>query len=740
MTDAYQTALDQLRAFGLRVDALEYGRLVRVPVEDDKGKKQSGWYIAHEHQLRGGRVAIVGRFGNWKAGDEAQILRTDVGEISAAERKDLQAKAAAAKRAAEQERAATAESARRRAEFMWPKLQGQGSSEYLLRKQVGAFGVRFARGGAVVVPVRTLAGALVGLQFIQADGAKRFLRGTPKRGSCHVIGDLAGDGPIVIVEGYATGGSVHLATKWTVVVAWDAGNLQVIVKELRKLYPRRELVVAADDDHEAVDRAGQPYNKGRIFGTQAAGTNTAHLAFPKFAEPKGRSDFNDMHVERGLEVVSDVLRAALKEQPPAPPKGSDQDPWAFSLERLLDNYTLIYGTVTVFDGVRQKIIGITELRAAAGRKTVDRWLQSPSRRIVDASQVVFDPTGRSDPDATVNLFRGFAMKPKKGDCTKQVELLHYLCGESEQYHDWVLKWLAYPLQHPGAKMQTALMVHGPEGTGKNTFFGAVRQIYGDYGGVITQSELEDKHNGWASAKLFLIGNEVVSRAELYHQKGKLKNMITETEWVINEKHMPHRIEANHCNFCFFSNALQIAALDRDDRRYMILWTPPPREAAFYQAVAAEQRAGGVEALYEYLMAYDLGDFDEHAKPPVTEAKADLIELGLDTHERFYRAWSENDLRVPHAATLTMDLYQAYRRWCDQNGERPAREVVFSGALGKRVPKLLKRYWDSDQNRERKGRFFIPEGWKPDKEGSEPQTFGDAVTFFRSHLDRGANAS
>ena len=30
---------------------------------------------------------------------------------------------------------------------------------------------------------------------------------------------------------------------------------------------------------------------------------------------------------------------------------------------------------------------------------------------------------------------------------------------------WVLRWLAYPLQHPGAKMRTAMVVHGDEGSG-----------------------------------------------------------------------------------------------------------------------------------------------------------------------------------------------------------------------------------------------------------------------------------
>ncbi|MEA3278873.1 MAG: hypothetical protein U9Q81_26985, partial [Pseudomonadota bacterium] len=73
------------------------------------------------------------------------------------------------------------------------------------------------------------------------------------------------------------------------------------------------------------------------------------------------------------------------------------------------------------------------------------------------------------PATTVNLFRGWPVVPREGRCERLLELLYYLCGESDNVFDWVLRWTAYPLQHPGAKMRTAILMHGPEGTGKNTF-------------------------------------------------------------------------------------------------------------------------------------------------------------------------------------------------------------------------------------------------------------------------------
>jgi hypothetical protein len=122
-------------------------------------------------------------------------------------------------------------------------------------------------------------------------------------------------------------------------------------------------------------------------------------------------------------------------------------------------------------------------------------------------------------------------------------------------------------------MESAVVMHGEEGLGKNFFWDVVSRIYRDYATVITQNELESQFNTWSSRKLFMVANEVVSRSELREHKGRLKNYITERELQINEKLLPLRTERNHMNFVFLSNETQPLALDRTDRRYLVIWTP-----------------------------------------------------------------------------------------------------------------------------------------------------------------------
>ncbi|WP_428718565.1 DUF5906 domain-containing protein [Undibacterium curvum] len=360
--------------------------------------------------------------------------------------------------------------------------------------------------------------------------------------------------------------------------------------------------------------------------------------------------------------------AAAKRGEGARAKFDDDDYWT-KVERLISNFTLIYGSDEVFDGERREIIKINPLRLAFTNDVVKAWLNFKERKMVPRENVVFDPTYSVDPKTSLNLFDGFAMKPQQGNCDLILALLSYLCGD-DVIAEWVLKWLAYPLQNPGAKMASAIIMHGDEGSGKNLFFEkCIKSIYGKYAGVIGNQEIESQFNEWASQKLFMVCDEVVTRAEMRQMKGRLKQITANDSISINPKNLSQREERNHINFVFLSNETQPLALDRSDRRYLVVWTPPKQSADFYQRVAEQMESGGNEAFYHFLVNLDLGDFNAHTKPIMTEAKRDLIELGLSTSERFFHDWSSQNIPVPFISCTAQQLYDAFIRWCALHGER-----------------------------------------------------------------------
>lgn len=361
---------------------------------------------------------------------------------------------------------------------------------------------------------------------------------------------------------------------------------------------------------------------------------------------------------------------------------------------LMADYVLIYGTDTVYDLKCRMVLKVNALRLAYGSDYVKMWLNSEQRRMILPTELVFDPTGQTQPPL-INLFSGFDCKPAKGDAGPIHELIRHLCADSadtpqgvDQVVDWCMKWIALPLQRPGTKMRSAQVFHGPQGAGKNLFFEIVAAIYGRYALVVGQEQLEDKFNDWASQKLFLIGDEVVARQELYHQKNKLKAFITGETIQINTKMLPLRTENNHVNVVFLSNEHQPLALEEGDRRYFVIYTPPRRDDDLYSRVAECLKNGGREAFYQDLLDYPLGDFNEFEIPPMTRAKRDLIELGLKPAERFVREWISGYLPLPLTVCSAGQLYRAFKRWCAQTGERwPPPQEVFTKSAKKTIEQL-----------------------------------------------------
>lgn len=273
--------LDQLARAGLEVDSLQYGRLVRCRADGDRGSKRSGWYVLHELRLDSGAVVTVGRYGNWKRyGGESLSVSFEADGLSGAELTRLKEEQERLRKRAERERKEKAAEAARRAGVIWPKLPVSGTSPYLDRKRVRAFGVRFAR-KSIVVPVRNAKLELVGLQFIGPLGDKKFLTGTPKQGCFHLIGELPDDSPkglLWIAEGYATAATVHMATGCPVVVAFDAGNLVPVARALRSLAPATRIAIAADND------AATPGNPGVTKAREAALAVGGVVVVPEFSE------------------------------------------------------------------------------------------------------------------------------------------------------------------------------------------------------------------------------------------------------------------------------------------------------------------------------------------------------------------------------------------------------------------------------------------------------------------------
>lgn len=747
----YDNALGQMRAAGLLVDTLVVdGKVHRCKVEGERERK--GWYLLHAWTTSDGHDYVVGSFGIWQGpSNNATKIELARDLMDDNDRAALKQRLADDRKRAAAQRDAEASAAAHKAAQVWAKLltappAGVGA-DYLERKGVQSYGLRYSPSGAIAVPMQDASGSTYGLQFILPRQHPRVARtgrdkeywpaGVRKQGRFFQIGAIQPGGVVLVAEGYATAATLHEATGLPVVVAFDAGNLLHVATAIHKAHRRPQVLVCADDDYlQKCRHCGKPtdmaqalcagcgqehgaINPGKAAASAAAlavGGAWVAPVFPADRGGKKLTDFNDLHQfpQGGLSLVRAQIEAKLAElgwaakstrlkASSAPMKAAGvavvdevaRIPSQMSIDEAVERYSGIYGMggQVMFDHVLRRIVLRPDVLNLLPRHGWEALRTHPAWRTVQDDMIGFDPTEK-DPRIMANLFGGWPTVPKAGGCDTLLELLYYLCTnepDADALFQWIVKWLAYPIQHPGAKMQTALVVHGPQGTGKSRFFEAYAKIFGPYGRVLGQEALEDKFNAdWAEKKLFILADEVLARQDMYHIKNRLKGFVTGDTIRVNPKNLPARNEKNQMNIVFLSNELQPLALELDDRRHCVVWVPPKPNETVFDAVNAEIEAGGIEALHYHLkFEVDLGDFKPWTKPPVTRSKAQLIGHGLSSEQRFVEEWLRLELEAPDGHPLPVGpclgthIYRAYELWCAQNGERTRRMQELIGMLAKR---------------------------------------------------------
>ena len=197
------------------------GRIHRADAEGRGGKGDAA-YLLH---LDG---VPAGGFENWRDGFGWDNWRADIERaLSPAEAAAHRAKLENARREREFEEAKRKTTARKRALSVFEDAALCDAHPYATRKGVQTHGAR-RQGDRLVLPLRDAGGTIHSLQFIGADGDKKFLAGGQVRGCYFDIGQP--DGVLCVSEGFATGASIHEATGHAVAVAFDACNLAAVAK------------------------------------------------------------------------------------------------------------------------------------------------------------------------------------------------------------------------------------------------------------------------------------------------------------------------------------------------------------------------------------------------------------------------------------------------------------------------------------------------------------------------------
>lgn len=189
---------------------------------------------------------------------------------------------------------------------LWEKApEAAPDHPYLIDKRIEYSGTRQDR-DALIVPASS-GGNIQGIQFISSDGSTRYAKGSKITGACFKIGEFSDK--VVICRDFATGATVHAATGYAVLVAFEESNIKNVVKIARRRLPGKHLIIASDSSF---------YKKAVKLGADSV-----------FA-PEAGETFNDQMLQFDIESVSFVLLLSkylppeeVEEEPP-PPEDNDQ--------------------------------------------------------------------------------------------------------------------------------------------------------------------------------------------------------------------------------------------------------------------------------------------------------------------------------------------------------------------------------------------------------------------------------
>lgn len=257
------------------------------------------------------------------------------------------------------------------------------------------------------------------------------------------------------------------------------------------------------------------------------------------------------------------------------------------------------------------------------------WLRWPFR--AEASRMTYAPGQpmRMD-DGALNLWAGWGAEPVKSKtattCAPFFELLDLLFGSDTAARDWFVKWLAFPIQNPGAKLYTACLLWSVKhGVGKSFIGYIMGRIYGQNFVEVKQSEVHGSFNEWAQNKQFVLADDITG-SDKRSDADMLKKMITQRTIRINAKFLPTYEVPDCVNYLFTANHPDAFYLEDSDRRFFIHEiTASPADSDFYKELQIWMETTGPSYLHYWLKhEVDCEGFNPAAPALHTNSKERMV--------------------------------------------------------------------------------------------------------------------
>lgn len=289
------------------------------------------------------------------------------------------------------------------------------------------------------------------------------------------------------------------------------------------------------------------------------------------------------------------------------------------LRKINDRYVFLRSPVAVLDTIAGVLYTATEFRLLeAPSGLAGAWLQWNGRRT--ATRLVHEPGQPGElPDGSYNLCEPIPEIPMdetsigrywKGLHECYFPTLRHVFGRCDSAGAVILQqWAAYPIQNPGMKLSTAMLMKGVQGGGKSILGECIAAAHPR--GWAQECEVDQifsKFNKLFLGKTFTYCNELlIGGANPRKMADHLKNLITRQEIIIEPKRVDAYSVRDFNNYYLTTNHVDSAYLEGDDRRMIVLDTGrKPLDAALGTKVGEWSKTDeGRNAMRFYFLQYPM---------------------------------------------------------------------------------------------------------------------------------------
>ena len=191
-----------------------------------------------------------------------------------------------------------------------------------------------------------------------------------------------------------------------------------------------------------------------------------------------------------------------------------------------------------------------------------------------------------------------------------------LAGGNAEFAEYIVCWIAWSIQNPGAPAEVALVLIGEKGAGKGTLVRCLQRIFGAHAFQVTsREEVIGKFNGHLQDCVLFVADEAYWGGDK-RCVGRLQGMITETTLPIERKGIDLIQVPNCLHIVMLAEPGWVIPAGRFERRYAALAVSTAKrgDREYFRALHRQIKEGGAEAMFYDLRAMELGDWHPREIP------------------------------------------------------------------------------------------------------------------------------